>query len=161
MTRGATQPQPSSAAGEATLRARMTALWPDVVRPLRGLYGDRPDFDVLLGRLREQVTAAFAARSPELRALDEARLVTPDWFQRTDLLGYVCYTDRFSGTLRGLPDRIGYLRELGVTFLHLMPLLEPRPGPNDGGYAVADYHAVDPRARHPRRPAPRRRRAAG
>ena len=26
-----------------------------------------------------------------------------------------------------------------------MPLLEPRPGENDGGYAVMDYRAVDPR----------------
>ena len=25
-----------------------------------------------------------------------------------------------------------------------MPLLQPRPGENDGGYAVADYRAVDP-----------------
>ena len=63
------------------------------------------------------------------KALDERRLVTPDWFQRPDQLGYVCYTDRFSGTLRELPRRIGYLRELGVTYLHLMPLLQPRDGP--------------------------------
>ena len=26
-----------------------------------------------------------------------------------------------------------------------MPLLKPRPGVNDGGYAVEDYRAVDPR----------------
>ena len=84
---------------DATLEARLEALWPDVVRPLRGLYGDRPDFDALLARLRTQVSDAYAARSPELRALDERRLVTPDWFQRTDVLGYVCYTDRFAGRL--------------------------------------------------------------
>ena len=130
---------------DATLEARLEALWPDVVRPLRGLYGDRPDFDALLARLRTQVSDAYAARSPELRALDERRLVTPDWFQRTDVLGYVCYTDRFAGRLTDLPPRIDYLRELGVSFLHLMPLLQPRPGPNDGGYAVMDYRAVDPR----------------
>ena len=35
-----------------------------------------------------------------------------------------------------------YLAELGVTYLHLMPLLKPRPGPNDGGYAVMDYRAI-------------------
>ncbi|HSK98310.1 MAG TPA: amylosucrase, partial [Euzebyales bacterium] len=56
-----------------------------------------------------------------------------------------CYADRFGGDLRGVRQRIGYLRELGVTYLHLMPLLAPRPGPNDGGYAVADFRAVDPR----------------
>ena len=41
-------------------------------------------------------------------------------------------------------ERLPYLRELGVTYLHLMPLLHARPEPNDGGYAVVDYGAVDP-----------------
>jgi amylosucrase len=31
-----------------------------------------------------------------------------------------------------------------VSYLHLMPLLAMRPEPNDGGYAVADYGAVEP-----------------
>ena len=34
--------------------------------------------------------------------------------------------------------------ELGVGYLHLMPLLTPRPAPNDGGYAVMDYRTVRP-----------------
>ena len=46
------------------------------------------------------------------------------------------------GTLKGVADRVDYLAELGVTYLHLMPLLKPRPGQNDGGYAVMDYRAV-------------------
>ena len=41
-------------------------------------------------------------------------------------------------------ERLPYLRELGVSYLHLMPLLHARPEPNDGGYAVADYGAVEP-----------------
>ena len=41
--------------------------------------------------------------------------------------------------------RLDYLAELGVSYLHLMPLLRPRAGDSDGGYAVADYDAVDPR----------------
>jgi amylosucrase len=41
-------------------------------------------------------------------------------------------------------ERLAYLRELGVNYLHLMPLLAARPEPNDGGYAVADYGAVEP-----------------
>ena len=35
-----------------------------------------------------------------------------------------------------------YLRDLGVSYLHLMPLLQPREGDNDGGYAVQDYRTV-------------------
>jgi amylosucrase len=36
------------------------------------------------------------------------------------------------------------LHDLGVTYLHLMPLLTTRPAPNDGGYAVVDYRTVRP-----------------
>ena len=58
------------------------------------------------------------------------------------MLGYATYADLFGGTLTGVADRVDYLAELGVTYLHLMPLLKPRPGQNDGGYAVMDYRAV-------------------
>ena len=48
-------------------------------------------------------------------------------------------------TSAGVRDRLDYLSELGVTYLHLMPLLASRDGDDDGGYAVVDYGAVDPR----------------
>ena len=54
------------------------------------------------------------------------------------MMGYVCYVDRFAQDLPGVAQKIPYLQELGVTYLHLMPLLQTRPGPNDGGYAVRD-----------------------
>ena len=60
------------------------------------------------------------------------------------MIGYAAYTERMAGDLRGLIDQIPYLRELGVTYLHLMPLLRPREGDNDGGYAVADYDEIRP-----------------
>ena len=84
------------------------------------------------------------ARSAELRMLDHEREITPDWLQREQAVGYVTYVDRFAGTLAGVRARLPYLRELGVTYLHLMPLLRARPAPNDGGYAVVDYGAVEP-----------------
>ncbi len=58
------------------------------------------------------------------------------------MFGYACYTERFADTLAGIPSRLPYLRDLGVTYLHLMPLLQPREGDNDGGYAVQDYRTV-------------------
>ncbi len=48
------------------------------------------------------------------------------------------------GDLKGVAKHLDHLEELGVTYLHLMPLLEPREGDNDGGYAVQDYRAVRP-----------------
>ena len=76
--------------------------------------------------------------------MDQVRTLTPDWFQAPSMLGYAAYADRFATDLAGVADRIGYLRELGVSYLHLMPLLRPRPGDSDGGYAVADYRSVRP-----------------
>ncbi len=40
---------------------------------------------------------------------------------------------------------LDYLEEMGATYLHFMPCLKPRPAPNDGGYSVMDYRAIDPR----------------
>ncbi|MEZ5115220.1 MAG: alpha-amylase family glycosyl hydrolase [Candidatus Nanopelagicales bacterium] len=96
----------------------------------------------VLPRVVDLVAAAHLGRSARLRGRDRQRLLNPDWFQRSDALGYAAYADRFAGTLRGVGEHIPYLSELGVTYLHLMPLLQPRPAPNDGGYAVADYRAV-------------------
>jgi hypothetical protein len=102
------------------------------------------------------VAEALARRRPALRRLDVARILQPDWFAVPEQVGYVCYPDRFAGSLAGIADRVGYLRELGVGYLPLMPLLEPRPGPNDGGYAVRDFRRVRSGCRTPtRRPCPR------
>ena len=58
------------------------------------------------------------------------------------------------------PGKLDYLAELGTTYLHLMPLLQPRPGENDGGYAVAGLPRGRPAAGHDGRPRGRRPRAA-
>ena len=60
------------------------------------------------------------------------------------MFGYACYVDRYGETLTGVGERLDHLTDLGVTYLHLMPLLQPRPGDNDGGYAVMDYRSVRP-----------------
>ncbi len=114
----------------------------DVLRPLRLLYGHREDFGAWVERLLLAVGKAYAARPSDLRLLDLQRLHQADWFQQAHMIGYVAYADRFAGTLPGVREKIDYLKELGVTYLHLMPLLQPRPGANDGGYAVMDYRQV-------------------
>jgi amylosucrase len=129
---------------QAIFQARTELYWEDVIRPLRMLYGEREDFTEWCGRLLKIVACGYANRSPDLRLLDLRRQSQPDWFQQPDRVGYVCYTDRLADDLRGVHEWIPYLIELGVNYLHLMPLLKPRPGPNDGGYAVADYREVNP-----------------
>ena len=129
---------------QAIFRIRFELYVPDVLRPLIKLYGERPDFAAHLENLLGIVARTYASRPEELRLLDLRRVSEPDWFQQPNMIGYVCYVDRFADTLAGVKDKIPYLKELGVTYLHLMPLLEPRPGPNDGGYAVMDYREVNP-----------------
>ncbi|MBM7805182.1 amylosucrase [Geodermatophilus bullaregiensis] len=136
----------TAALGEAEADAFVTraelALF-DVHVPLGLLYGDRAD--ALFERALRTALAAAAERPAALRRLDRRREIDPGWFLRARVQGYVCYVDRFCGTLDRLPEHLDHLEELGTTYLHLMPLLEPREGENDGGYAVADYRAVDPR----------------
>ena len=125
-------------------RARLEQGMADVLRPLTQLYGHRDDFESWLERFLEIGAKAYAERPFDLKLLDQKRLQQPDWFQQATMLGYVCYADRFAGDLHAVAQKIEYLNELGITYLHLMPLLQPRPGANDGGYAVMDYRAVNP-----------------
>jgi amylosucrase len=117
----------------------------DIHEPLAVLYGERGNVDALFEQALRTALGAAAERPEELRRLDRRREIDPGWFQRARVQGYVCYVDHFCGTLAELPAKLDYLDELGTTYLHLMPLLRPRPGENDGGYAVMDYRAVDPR----------------
>jgi amylosucrase len=126
---------------DAGFESRLEQWGPDLVRTLERVYGAAAAPEVA-ARLVAIARAAHAARPDDLRALDERRLAEPDWFQRPGMLGYAAYADRFADTLRGVEERVPYLRDLGVDYLHLMPLLTPRPAPNDGGYAVADYRSV-------------------
>jgi amylosucrase len=98
----------------------------------------------VLPALIDVIAAVHEARPDRLRHRDRERTLRPDWFQSADALGYVAYADLFATDLQGIRGRIDYLSDLGVTYLHLMPLLTPRPGANDGGYAVMDYRSVRP-----------------
>ncbi|WP_345508661.1 alpha-amylase family protein [Terrabacter aeriphilus] len=128
-------------ADRETLELRLERWLDDLVAALRVLYPEH-DVSALARRLVGSAVAGFTARPAELRRLDERRLLRPDWLQQPGMFGYACYTDRFAGDLDGMRSRVDYLRELGVSYLHLMPLLRPRDGDNDGGYAVQDYRTV-------------------
>lgn len=124
---------------------RLGAHWGDVLRPFQALYGERTDFDAWLERIVLLLAKMYAKRPFYLRTIDIARTEKPDWFQESNMIGYVCYTDRFVSNLKAIKAKIPYLKELGITYLHLMPLLEPREGQNDGGYAVKSYRHINPK----------------
>jgi amylosucrase len=125
---------------QVVFETRLRRYWPDLLTGLIGAYPDRP---VEMGQRLVRIAAEnFRERPADLRLLDLRRHADPQWFQHQQMLGYAAYTDLFGGTLLGVAEKVDYLSELGVTYLHLLPLLKPRPGQNDGGYAVADYRAV-------------------
>ncbi|WP_245894580.1 amylosucrase [Paracoccus indicus] len=123
---------------------RLSRSAPDLWPILERIYGERADYDDFCTQLLQALRDGWAARPADLKRLDLARDLEPDWFQRPQMVGYVFYVDRFAGNLAGVHDRLDYLRDLGVTYVHLMPCLKPRPGDSDGGYSVIDYRQVNP-----------------
>ncbi|MEU1971301.1 amylosucrase [Microbacterium sp. NPDC019599] len=110
----------------------------------RRLYAQREDEREALADVVALAAASWHARSLELRALDSIREADPAWFESQRMLGGVCYVDRYAGGLTGIREQIPYFQELGLTYLHLMPLFESPEGNSDGGYAVSSYRRVDP-----------------
>lgn len=116
---------------------------PDLVDGLTQVYGEHAA-GALADRLIGLAAVAYRDRSRDLHRLDLARSLRPDWLQQPGVVGYAAYAERFAGDLEAVGERADYLEELGVTYLHLMPVLRPREGDNDGGYAVADYRSLRP-----------------
>ncbi len=107
-----------------------------------GLYGESEQTDRRFGELREIIARAKRERGPELIAQDAEG---NGWYLSEKMVGIMLYVDRFSEDLYRFEEKIDYLEELGVTYVHFMPLLKSREGNNDGGYAVSDYLAVEPK----------------
>jgi len=108
------------------------------------LYGYRYDCLDQLTDLIIMAAKSWSTRPSELRSLDRKREVDPDWYLSNKMLGGVCYVDRYARNLDGIRARIPYFKELGLTYLHLMPLFRCPEPVSDGGYAVSDYRSVDP-----------------
>ena len=104
------------------------------------LYGDRGQLEELKGRMAR----AYRERDESLRRLDGAREADPEWYRAGRMLGVTMYPGLFAGTLKGVEEKLGYLQEQGITYVHLMPLLKMPHPDNDGGYAVEDFEQVDP-----------------
>ncbi len=126
------------------LWARTEAQFPRFFSLFHALYGERYDF---FYHLEEAVFDALQAglnRSTDLQQLDQARLANPRWAQEPRMLGASGYADLQAGGLSGIRQQIPYYQELGLTYLHLMPLFARPDGENDGGYAVSSYRDVHP-----------------
>jgi glycosidase len=108
------------------------------------IYNNRYDFFYHLEDLLISIARSWFNRPFDLRELDDVREKNPLWFQSNQMLGGVCYVDLFANDLEGVKSKIPYFKELGLTYLHLMPLFKAPEGENDGGYAVSSYRDVHP-----------------
>ncbi len=108
------------------------------------LYPD-VDKEVFSKKLPAKLESLFMERPNELKKQDLKRLQDSNWYQSEKLVGMQLYVDRFSKNLKDLQTKLPYLNDLGINFLHLMPITTRPAGENDGGYAVNNYHEVDPR----------------
>jgi amylosucrase len=112
---------------------------PALTACLYKLYGGRWDFYRILGKLTDILAAADKTRTA-VSAGTEA-----GWYLDEQQAGYMLYVDLFAKDFAGLIKKIPYLQELGITYVHLMPLFRSPEKENDGGYAVSSYRETDKR----------------
>lgn len=123
------------------LQPRLAQVLPELLGLYLQLYGDLFDCYYQLEQLLKLLAKSAAQRPDYLQAEDAA---PQHWHKSHQALGSACYVDLFAGNFDGLKQRIPYLKQTGINYLHLMPLFKA-PEPNsDGGYAVSDYRSTQP-----------------
>ena len=127
------------------IEGRLSDNWLRFFRLLHRLYGSHYDFFFYLESIVLTAVEAWLKRPEELRQLDLRRENDPEWYLSERMMGESLYVDLFAGDLTRLRRKIPYLKDLGLTYLHLMPLFSSRPGNSDGGYAINDFRSVESR----------------
>lgn len=109
------------------------------------LYEDHSKSAEIFKRLIETITEAHQKRTASLKRSDEEKELQGNWFLSNQITGMSLYVDRFCVNLSNLKEKLNYLKKLGVSLLHLMPIMQSPEGESDGGYAVSDFRKVDER----------------
>ena len=127
--------------GDAVFRRRLEKHYDELKWLYCELYhDDEAAFDYFTDMLRR----CWNERKKALRTQDAKREQDPAWYRRRELLGMMLYVDAFAKDLAGVEKQLPYLKECGVNYLHLMPLLASPKGRSDGGYAVSNFRTVQP-----------------
>jgi len=109
------------------------------------IYGGHPNRNASFDTLLESLIHHYKQRPSTFLKKDIAKEKKGNWFLSNEITGMSLYVDRFAGSLKGVADKLDYFDELGVNFLHLMPVFESPAGESDGGYAVSNFRKVDER----------------
>ena len=87
----------------------------------------------------------FFKADQEKAGLPAGRTYHQDWYEQPDWRpnqqGRVTNSDFFGGDLRGIAEKLPYLKSLGVTCLYLNPVFESH---SNHRYDTADYSKIDP-----------------
>lgn len=109
---------------------------------LRWLYMELYQNGSMFSELCDKMKQFYLERNRELKDLDFQREACSDWYKQNDLLGMMFYIDNFAKNLKGVEEKLGYIEQCSVNYIHLMPFLETPEGRSDGGYAVSDFRKV-------------------
>ena len=132
---------------EKLFSERLKQNLPELRELYHHIYTDHPDSKAGLERILTAVEKAFSERPENFKNRDLKKLKTEPvhWFLSNEITGMSLYVDRFCGSIANLQNKLSYFENLGVNFLHLMPLFQSPPEASDGGYSVSDFRKVDPR----------------
>ncbi|HLO37053.1 MAG TPA: alpha-amylase family glycosyl hydrolase [Lacibacter sp.] len=109
------------------------------------LYEHYPAAETLFDELIKTIIKAYKQRPSVLKQRDIQKLEQEHWFLSNKINGMSLYVDRFCGSIKNLETKLDYFENLGVNFLHLMPVFESPVNESDGGYAVSNFRKVDER----------------
>ena len=100
---------------------------------LKWLYMELYQNDWMFDELCGQMHRFYLERRESLKEMDRRREKNPEWFKQNDMMGMMLYVDNFADNLQGVRQKLDYLKECGVNYIHLMPLLESPKDRSDGG----------------------------
>ena len=130
---------------DAAFAKRFLDQLPTIEELFNYIYGDHPNRNQCFDSLLISLIKNYQERSSTLLKKDTAKEKKGNWFLSNQITGMSLYVDRFAGSINGLAEKLDYFKELGVNFLHLMPVFESPAGESDGGYAVSNFRKVDER----------------
>ena len=113
---------------------------------LRWLYMELYDNSSMFAELCDSMYFFYKERSRTLKNRDKRREENPYWYMQNDMLGMMFYIDNFAGNIKGVSEKLDYIKQCNVNYIHLMPFLDTSEdiSHSDGGYAVSDFRKVRP-----------------
>ncbi len=103
-----------------------------------------PDF-LKKGVMYQIFPDRFCCSGAEKYGVPADRRMHENWYEMPDYLpdqnGKITNSDYFGGDLRGIAEKLPYLKGLGVTTIYLNPIFEAH---SNHRYNTADYEKIDP-----------------